>query len=76
IDESWMQEQLIAQGFDEKWTPLLVAWMETLFHSQLNTQGLCLADIHKEHQLDELQFYLPIENEMSAAQLTALTRQY
>ncbi|HEJ9414318.1 TPA: exodeoxyribonuclease V subunit beta [Proteus mirabilis] len=76
IDESWMQEQLITQGFEEKWTPLLVAWMETLFHTPLNTQGLCLADIPKEHQLDELQFYLPIEQELSAAQLTALTRQY
>ncbi|WP_163311298.1 hypothetical protein, partial [Klebsiella aerogenes] len=42
----------------------------------LNAQGLCLADIPKEHQLDELQFYLPIEKEMSAAQLTELTRQY
>lgn len=76
IDEQWMQEQLTAQGFDEKWAPLLVTWMETLFHTPLNSQGLCLADIPKSQQLDELQFYLPIEKEISSAQLTQLISQF
>lgn len=76
IDELWMQEQLTAQGFDEKWAPLLVAWMETLFHTPLNSQGLCLANIPKSQQLDELQFYLPIEKEISSAQLTQLISQF
>lgn len=76
IDEEWIQEQLKSQGFDEKWAPLLVSWMETLFHTPLNPEGLCLADIPKEHQLDELQFYLPIEKEMSSAKLTTLISQY
>ncbi|MDM3866881.1 exodeoxyribonuclease V subunit beta [Proteus faecis] len=76
IDEQWMQEQLSVQGFDEKWAPLLVTWMETLFHTPLNSQGLCLADIPKSQQLDELQFYLPIEKELSSAQLTQLISQF
>ncbi|MBJ2109671.1 MULTISPECIES: exodeoxyribonuclease V subunit beta [Proteus] len=76
VDELWMQGQLTAQGFDEKWAPLLVLWMETLFHTPLNPQGLCLADIPKSQQLDELQFYLPIEKEISSAQLTQLISQF
>ncbi|WP_099074431.1 exodeoxyribonuclease V subunit beta [Proteus alimentorum] len=76
IDELWIQGQLTAQGFDEKWAPLLVTWMETLFHTPLNSQGLCLADIPKSQQLDELQFYLPIEKEISSAQLTQLISQF
>ncbi|MCF1958468.1 PD-(D/E)XK nuclease family protein, partial [Escherichia coli] len=76
IDELWIQGQLTAQGFDEKWAPLLVTWMETLFHTPLNSQGLCLADIPKSQQLDELQFYLPIEKEVSSAQLTQLISQF
>lgn len=76
IDEQWMQGQLSAQGFDEKWAPLLVTWMETLFHTPLNSQGLCLADIPKSQQLDELQFYLPIEKELSSTQLTQLISQF
>ncbi|OAT34548.1 exodeoxyribonuclease V subunit beta [Proteus myxofaciens] len=76
IDQQWMQEQLVSQGFDEKWAPLLVSWMETLFHTPLNEEQLCLADIPKNQQLDELQFYLPIKQEVSAAQLTALISRY
>lgn len=76
IDEQWMQEQLTAQGFDEKWAPLLVTWMETLFYTPLNTDGLCLADIPKTQQLDELQFYLPIEQEITSSQLTQLISQF
>lgn len=76
IDEQWMQGQLSVQGFDEKWAPLLVTWMETLFHTPLNSQGLCLADIPKSQQLDELQFYLPIEKELSSTQLTQLISQF
>ncbi|QAV22511.1 exodeoxyribonuclease V subunit beta [Proteus hauseri] len=76
IDEIWMQEQLSAQGFDQKWAALLVEWMETLFHTPLNAQGLCLADIPQNQQLDELQFYIPIEKEMSSAKLTTLINRY
>lgn len=76
IDETWLQEQLIAQGFEEKWAPLLALWMETLFNTPLNQQGLCLADIPKSQQLDEMQFYLPIEKTLSAAQLSTLISQY
>lgn len=76
IDEIWMQAQLTTQGFDEKWAVLLVEWMETLFHTPLNSQGLCLANIPQNQQLDELQFYIPIEKEMSSATLTTLINQY
>ncbi|MGG4608918.1 exodeoxyribonuclease V subunit beta [Providencia sp. Me31A] len=72
----WLEEQLIASGFDIQWAPMLQKWLNAIVQAPLSDDGLCLSALQPQNQLDEMQFYIPIESILSASHLDAISHQY
>ncbi|GKX63541.1 RecBCD enzyme subunit RecB [Pragia fontium] len=76
IDELKLSEQVLLQGLDERWTPVLQQWLETIVSTPLDEQGICLKAIEANARQAELQFYLPIGPMLQAESLDALVKRY
>ncbi|MEF9676229.1 exodeoxyribonuclease V subunit beta [Pectobacterium aroidearum] len=76
IDDGWLAEQLQLQGFEAHWQPVLKAWMDTLLQTPLNEQGITLSALDNADKQAELQFYIPIEAPIQAAQLDRLAKHH
>lgn len=76
IDEQWLADKLLSAGFDPMWAPILKTWLQTIFNTPLNEQGLVLSQLKAEDQLDEMQFYLPIDKLLTANEVDELTHYY
>ncbi|MEI7352883.1 PD-(D/E)XK nuclease family protein, partial [Pectobacterium parmentieri] len=76
VDDDWLAEQLQLQGFEAHWHPVLKVWMDTLLTTPLDEQGITLSALENQDKQAELQFYIPIEAPMQAAQLDRLAKCY
>lgn len=76
VSESWMQEQLERSGFDPVWAPVLTRWLDAVLQAPLPGTGIALNALGEKDKQVELEFYLPIEQLLSAEALDALIRQY
>ncbi|MEQ9864257.1 exodeoxyribonuclease V subunit beta [Pectobacterium aroidearum] len=76
VDDGWLTEQLQLQGFEAHWQPVLKAWMDTLLQTPLNEQGITLSALDNADKQAELQFYIPIEAPIQAAQLDRLAKHH
>ncbi|WP_225181399.1 exodeoxyribonuclease V subunit beta [Pectobacterium aroidearum] len=76
IDDGWLAEQLQLQGFEAHWQPVLKAWMDTLLQTPLNEPGITLSALDNADKQAELQFYIPIEAPIQAAQLDRLAKHH
>ncbi|MEI7410391.1 exodeoxyribonuclease V subunit beta [Pectobacterium aroidearum] len=76
VDDGWLAEQLQLQGFEAHWQPVLKAWMDTLLQTPLNEQGITLSALDNADKQAELQFYIPIEAPIQAAQLDRLAKHH
>ncbi|WP_147199626.1 exodeoxyribonuclease V subunit beta [Pantoea sp. CCBC3-3-1] len=76
VDENWLSEQLAAQGHDLAWLPVMKQWLEEVLRTPLNDTGVTLNQLTADNRQVELQFYLPIEQLLSAAKLDQLIRHY
>ncbi|WP_437214384.1 exodeoxyribonuclease V subunit beta [Pectobacterium sp. LFLA-215] len=76
VDDDWLAEQLQLQGFEAHWQPVLKTWMDTLLHTPLNEQGMTLSALDNADKQAELQFYIPIEAPIQAAQLDRLAKHH
>ncbi|MEQ9946153.1 exodeoxyribonuclease V subunit beta [Pectobacterium aroidearum] len=76
VDDGWLAEQLQLQGFEAHWQPVLKAWMDTLLQTPLNEQGITLSALDNADKQAELQFYIPIEAPLQAAQLDRLAKHH
>lgn len=76
ISLEWLTEKLDASGFDAVWAPMLQEWLKAIVEAPLAEDGLCLSALKPQEQLDEMQFYLPIESIISAKKLDDITHQY
>ncbi|UUE44133.1 exodeoxyribonuclease V subunit beta [Pectobacterium aroidearum] len=76
VDDDWLAEQLQLQGFEAHWQPVLKAWMDTLLQTPLNEQGITLSALDNADKQAELQFYIPIEAPIQAAQLDRLAKHH
>ncbi|MEQ9915971.1 exodeoxyribonuclease V subunit beta [Pectobacterium aroidearum] len=76
VDDAWLAEQLQLQGFEAHWHPVLKAWMDTLLQTPLNEQGMTLSALDNADKQAELQFYIPIEAPIQAAQLDRLAKHH
>lgn len=74
VDDAWLAEQLLLQGLDTAWHPVLRSWMAVILTTPLNDDGITLSALDARHKRAELQFYLPIEAPMQAAQLDELAK--
>ncbi|MEL7627515.1 exodeoxyribonuclease V subunit beta [Pectobacterium aroidearum] len=76
VDDGWLAEQLQLQGFEAHWQPVLKVWMDTLLQTPLNEQGITLSALDNSDKQAELQFYIPIEAPIQAAQLDRLAKHH
>lgn len=76
VSQEWLAEKLESSGFDLQWAPMLQQWLYAIVHVPLSEDGLSLSALQPQDQLDEMQFYMPIESILSASDLDNITHQY
>nr|WP_233618406.1 exodeoxyribonuclease V subunit beta [Providencia rettgeri] len=76
VSQEWLSEKLESSGFDLQWAPMLQEWLNVIVQAPLSEDGLCLSALQAQDQLDEMQFYLPIDSLLSASHLDKITHQY
>jgi len=76
IDETWLSEQLAGQGLSEAWLPVMKQWLENVLATPLNETGVSLNQLPTESRQVELQFYLPVQQMLSAEKLDRLAHHY
>ncbi|MGP1956278.1 MAG: exodeoxyribonuclease V subunit beta [Arsenophonus sp. NC-PE1-MAG3] len=74
--ESWLAEKLEQSVFSVDWVSVLKMWLINIFDTPLLKGSFSLSKISHEYKLNEMQFYLPIENLLSPSALDGLTHQY
>ncbi|MEQ4545751.1 MAG: 3'-5' exonuclease, partial [Pantoea agglomerans] len=75
-DSVWLEDQLQHNGYPLSWLPVLEQWIDRVLHTPLNAEGLTLSAIKSSERLIEMEFYLPINNLLTAADLDALLRRH
>lgn len=75
-DSVWLEDQLQHNGYPLSWLPVLEHWIDRVLHTPLNAEGLTLSAIKSSERLIEMEFYLPINNLLTAADLDALLRRH
>lgn len=76
VSEAWMQDQLVRNGFEEHWTPVLTAWLSTVLNTPLTGPGIPLSKLAAKDKQVEMEFYLPIEQLLGPQALDALIREH
>jgi len=75
-DRIWLEDQLQHNGYPLSWLPVVEQWIDRVLHTPLNAEGLMLSAIKSSERLIEMEFYLPINNLLTAADLDNLLRRY
>lgn len=75
-DAFWLEDQLQHHGYPLSWLPVIQQWIERVLHTPLNGDGLTLSAINSSDRLIEMEFYLPINNLLTAADLDDLLRRH
>ena len=73
-DESWIAEQCERFHLEPVWEPVLAAWLTEILTTPLNDEGLTLAQLDAQHHLNELQFFMPIDEALSAEKIDKLAK--
>ena len=72
----WLNDQLLSFGFSAHWAPFLQSWLTELLNTPFCEGGPALRQIPAQLKQDEMQFFLPIESELTAQALDALMRSF
>ncbi|MFV9997766.1 MAG: exodeoxyribonuclease V subunit beta [Arsenophonus endosymbiont of Dermacentor nuttalli] len=75
-EEAWLVEKLEQDGFSADWAPVLKMWLVNIFTTPLFENSFSLSEIRPDYQLNEMQFYLPIEKLLQPSALDNLSHQY
>ncbi|MEJ5113371.1 exodeoxyribonuclease V subunit beta [Erwinia billingiae] len=76
VEDEWLSEQLLAQGHDLAWLPVMKAWLERILQTPLDDSGVSLSQLPADKRQVELQFYLPIQQMLTASALDKLIRHH
>ncbi|WLS79769.1 exodeoxyribonuclease V subunit beta [Erwinia pyri] len=76
INDEWLAEQLLGQGHDPAWLPVMKQWLERILQTPLDDSGVSLSQLPTDKRQVELQFYLPIQRMLTAEALDRLIRRY
>ena len=60
VDENLIQQKCNEYGFEEKWIPCLIEWMEDVLQS--NLAGFRLKQLTAEQKISEMEFYMTSKN--------------
>lgn len=69
-----LAQHLQQSGYPLHWQPMLSEWIARVVNTPLNEQGIQLAGVQASDRIVEMEFYLPVERELTANQLDALMR--
>ncbi|WP_320412174.1 exodeoxyribonuclease V subunit beta [Candidatus Profftia tarda] len=73
---TWLTEQVILEGLNIAWIPVLNRWLYTIISCPLTDKGPCLAQLHSEAVQSELSFYVSIDRLIFSAELDALMKHH
>ena len=73
--ETLLDQQLVIDGFDIEWKPVLTHFIQTVLRTPLCPNPIKLADIHLDDRLVEMEFVLPF-NQLQATKVNQLLRQH
>ena len=76
IAPAWVAEKLQRGGFEEHWQPVISEWIDTILHVPLADTGASLHQLTAKEKQVEMEFYIPIAQNLRAGTLDALIRQY
>ncbi|STR44148.1 exodeoxyribonuclease V subunit beta [Klebsiella michiganensis] len=76
VPADWMAARLQLSGFEEKWTPVLTAWLDGVLRTLCPARGIALNQLSEGDKQVEMAFILPIEQPLDPLRLDALIRQY
>ena len=76
IAPAWVAEKLQRGGFEEHWQPVISEWIDTILHVPLADTGASLHQLTAKEKQVEMEFYIPIAQNLRAGALDALIRQY
>lgn len=76
INDEWLTEQLLGQGHDLAWLPVMKQWLQRILQTPLDDSGVSLSQLPADKRQVELQFYLPIQRMLTAEALDRLIRRY
>lgn len=76
LEPSWVEEQLIAWGYDRKWSPIVHPWLQRVLTCPLHGSGACLNQLTSDARLVEMEFWIPIEKPLQPQRLDQLIRHY
>ncbi|MGP1954495.1 MAG: 3'-5' exonuclease, partial [Arsenophonus sp. NC-QC1-MAG3] len=74
--ESWLAEKLEQSIFSVDWVSILKMWLINIFNTPLLKDSFSLSKLRPEYQLNEMEFYLPIEKLLLPSGLDSITHQY
>jgi exodeoxyribonuclease V beta subunit len=76
IAPDWVAEKLQRGGFEEHWQPVISEWIDTILHVPLADTGASLHQLTAKEKQVEMEFYIPIAQNLRAGALDALIRRY
>lgn len=76
ISQTWLTTQIKKYYFDPHWNIIIQKWIHTVINTPLNQKNLTLSQINHTNKKTELEFYLPINTDLTAKQLDLLCKNY
>lgn len=76
VDTNWVAEQLIQWGFDPVWQMPLTQWLTQVLSIPLPVSAVSLSQLASQDRLVEMEFYLPIEQPLSAQLMDKWVKDY
>lgn len=76
IAPAWVAEKLQRGGFEEHWQPVISEWIDTILHVPLADTGASLHQLTAKEKQVEMEFYIPVAQNLRAGVLDALIRRY
>ncbi|VFP87887.1 exodeoxyribonuclease V subunit beta [Candidatus Erwinia haradaeae] len=75
LNISWLEKQIIYQGLNKEWVPVIHEWIENILHTTLNETGVSLYNIPMKDKQVELKFYLPFSQPLTSEKLNKIMQQ-
>jgi len=75
-EAQWVTEQLLAWGYEEAWTPVVLDWIDHVLSQRLPGAETSLSAIRHSDRLIEMEFWIPIEQPLNASRLDQCIKRY
>ncbi|BAH82996.1 exodeoxyribonuclease V subunit beta [Candidatus Ishikawella capsulata] len=76
-EQSWLEKRLQESGYSaDKWISVLESWIFNILNVSLGVDDIQLSKLESKNMLREMEFYIPIKNQITASSLNKLIQHY